>query len=943
MDVEHRIWCDWDQSALDRAVGHLLPADGGAPDLRDRLLIVPTRQAGRRLRERLALAAARRQTAVLIGPVETPAALFQPPPDPAPVATDIAAEAFWRATLTDAPADMLAALGAAAAGRDPLVRAAAAGHLRVLRDTLCEEGHSLASFAARHARAGLPETARWQALAALESLYLERLRVQGWRDDTAAKLAAAAAPRLPSGIARVVLLCLPDPPPLALRALERLAECVPVDVVVHAPAALASAFDAWGRPDPEIWSSRPLSLAPADVEICDDGASVAERIRRIVVESPPPDRANLAVGVADPATATRITQALARDGVTTFDPAGLPAARLSLFNLADRLLEFRNERRFERLLALLRHPHALRRLERALGMEHHLLTLLDDFQQKHMPVDLAAARALAPHCQHEQQDAAEGRRRCAALEQALDAVAAWLADLDAADPAAGLLAVLGQIYEGFPADARLIAEAALLRAALARFGPVRHLCADRAEAEDLLRRALAGAVLTTARRDDDLELPGWLELAWEDSPVLLLADLNDGVIPETLAPDPFLPDGLRAGLGLRDNRRRYARDAYLLECLVRSRATGGLRAFMARRGANGDLLKPSRLLLQGPPEELAIRALRVFADGPPVFASVERVPGWRLSGPDPAVAAATDRLSVSKIITYLECPFLFYLRHVVRIRDPWRPSGELDARAFGTLVHEVFEDFARGADADTADAGVIERCLLAALDHRYQARYGARPALPLVIQRDILRQRLAYAARCQAEWRRQGWRIRADLIECAVTIAAGPGVVTARIDRLDYNERTGEWCVMDYKTRAQAETPDRAHLVKCKTPDPAFAAGPDGASVWTDLQLPLYALAARDVGAPADRPVRAAYFVLPNAVTDTAILTWDGFDDGLAAAARDCAAAVFRRVRAGVFWPPRRAYVESEPEYPLFIDGIERNLEPAFIERLAAAAGAEGT
>jgi hypothetical protein len=51
--------------------------------------------------------------------------------------------------------------------------------------------------------------------------------------------------------------------------------------------------------------------------------------------------------------------------------------------------------------------------------------------------------------------------------------------------------------------------------------------------EDLPAPPDAGAV----------ELLGWLELPWDDSPALVVTSLNEGFVPEPSAADPFLPIG----------------------------------------------------------------------------------------------------------------------------------------------------------------------------------------------------------------------------------------------------------------------------------------------------------------------------------------------------------------------------------------------------------------
>ena len=63
-----------------------------------------------------------------------------------------------------------------------------------------------------------------------------------------------------------------------------------------------------------------------------------------------------------------------------------------------------------------------------------------------------------------------------------------------------------------------------------------------------------------------------------------------------------------------------------------------------------------------------------------------------------------------------------------------------------------------------------------------------------------------------------------------------------RIDRIDYNEQTGDWLLLDYKTRMAPTTRTR------------FTGYGDS---WIDLQLP--ALSAPRHGARCGRPLRLGY------------------------------------------------------------------------------------
>jgi inactivated superfamily I helicase len=81
-------------------------------------------------------------------------------------------------------------------------------------------------------------------------------------------------------------------------------------------------------------------------------------------------------------------------------------------------------------------------------------------------------------------------------------------------------------------------------------------------------------------------------------------------VPGTLNSDLFLPNTLRRQLGLLDNDRRYARDAYALHVLLASRRE--LRLVAGRHGREGEPLVPSRLSFATDRKAAAARARAVF-------------------------------------------------------------------------------------------------------------------------------------------------------------------------------------------------------------------------------------------------------------------------------------------------------------------------------------------
>jgi ATP-dependent helicase/nuclease subunit B len=396
-----------------------------------------------------------------------------------------------------------------------------------------------------------------------------------------------------------------------------------------------------------------------------------------------------------------------------------------------------------------------------------------------------------------------------------------------------------------------------------------------------------------------LELQGWLELLYEDAPHLVVAGFNDGRVPEAVSGDAFLPEALRVKLGLKSNEARLARDAYFLQALVASRPR--LDILYGKYSEQGEALRPSRLLLRCADKEMPARISFLFREPPPPAANPPWRRTWKLAPPQ---RKAGGRIGVTALKAWLACPFRFYLRHVMKMEPVDPAKGEMDAFDFGRLCHGALEAMGREeALRDCADAGVLEKFLLGALEREVAGRYGKNLALPLVVQLESARQRLARAAIVQAGERAAGW-VTLE-VERPFEIELGGLTVSGRIDRIDRHAETGAVRVLDYKTSDSPASPRDAHLrgiAKDETPPVWLVTEVGGkARAWADLQLPLYRHA---LAAEHGPEVACAYFNLPKAISDTGVVTWEGLTPELQDSARGAAGAVCAAIAAGEFWPP---------------------------------------
>ena len=238
----------------------------------------------------------------------------------------------------------------------------------------------------------LEELERWRDMAALETAYLERLGSLGLIDKYQSMISCAENPEVSRGVERIIVAAVPDPTPLAVRALERLAAKMPVLVLVHAPQSLAGRFDGWGRPLAAPWAESRIAIPDAEASIILSGSPWAQSARTLELMAAEAERfgpADIAIGVPDGQVTPFLAADLARRGLVPFDPAGKPVAQHPLYLLLDAFRGLVNEASYRAFSTAVRNADLLDLLagEHQLS-SHRLLEELDKFQNGRLPQTL---------------------------------------------------------------------------------------------------------------------------------------------------------------------------------------------------------------------------------------------------------------------------------------------------------------------------------------------------------------------------------------------------------------------------------------------------------------------------------------------------------------------------------------------------------------------------
>jgi ATP-dependent helicase/nuclease subunit B len=910
--------------ALARAVLDASRTSHGVVDASDALVVVPASRARRSFERHLFGLAHERGMAAVAPQVVTPGALLARLVVPSGRSLGSVGERVsWLAAIERCdPRDVAALFPEAAEGEPPDERSreAVASRIASLARDGAAAGRTFADVAA-HVERTMPEAdpARWRALLAVDRERRALLDEAGALDPGLAAIEAVRAGALHAGGIRRVHLFLADPDPVQRQALRALAERgIDVRSMVHADAdALPAALDGDGCPAHDAWSGVGLDVPTELILRADAPSDQAAAVVEAIGLLPEPRRTNeIAVAVPDASVATEVSLRLPAWGMPVSAPPGRSAADGPLGLLLAALAEWLGSRRCDALGALVRAVEVEDWLEASGARDP--MRVVAEFAAR------SGARTVPEPGAHE--STASIDEVCARL----DALLAPLAGArSASEAAAALRSVLGTLVRPEGQAARDAGHAAL--DAIAELETLPEVLASGPTPAGwvrIVREAMAGTVLPSAGAEDGIELMGWLEAGIDDAPHVVLTGMNEGTVPEGLTIDPWLPDSARERLGMQCARRRQARDAWILHGLLHRKRS--VRLVTGRLNAEGERLRPSRLLLGQRGEALAARVLWL-CDGDAVDAQAARwqaaAPANGLFGPSlvPEGDAPIDRISVTSFRDWFACPALFRLKRDPRIklREPSGPATELDPMGFGSLVHAALEEWGRAEGRRTAaqeppttDRERIERDVLAAFERIRRRQFVPDVRGTYEVQFALAVERLRAFARVQSGWAGLGWSVLGaelvfDTFEGALPAPLiGPSRVrlVGRIDRVDVHPELGH-AALDYKTSSDAEGPAKAHRQ-----------GSDGP--WKDLQLPLYRVLLRSRGIEV-APDRLGYFALPSNPSDAQVLLAAEWDESFARDAEAEARRIAALVEAGDFsGPDARQARRDDPFAAVFCDGM---------------------
>ena len=328
-----RHFVGWKKPLLDLAAEHLAKDwDGGDTlDLSRYLVVVPTRNAGRLLREKLALIAAERSESAVTPPlVVTPDFLVSPSrleseSGDLPVAGFRCSLLIWASLLLRIKlAKYRHVFPIDPVERDLDWAIKTAKEFLNVRKLLTEAKLDFSEAATILVKHEL-EPDRWRELAALEKNAIKLTRELGFIDESLVRKRAANEAVLPPEIEKIQVVGIPNLFPLAEEALQHLANTFPIELVIPAPAEYADHFGPWGHPHASYWPTNELDIphAASTIHQATHPTGQAEKVVDLIANHPEPAE-YASIGIPDTEVAEPVAEFLAARGWRVHNPSGSP-------------------------------------------------------------------------------------------------------------------------------------------------------------------------------------------------------------------------------------------------------------------------------------------------------------------------------------------------------------------------------------------------------------------------------------------------------------------------------------------------------------------------------------------------------------------------------------------------------------------------------------------
>ncbi len=734
-----RHFLGWSQPAVALIAQRVTPLVEAEP-----LIVVPTKEAARLLKEQIAIqAAASTGQGASLSPRIIPSNHLLKLTKP-PYASPVEELICWQRALRHAASSHRNELFASSGNWSEQSWLYQAQQLQELFATLSRDG---VHWQDSRLQEITERERRWECLLALKSqqaAYLAELGYAPSQQSSSLDLAAHTP---------IILACVPQ---LSIQLQQLLAHGdQPVEVWIHAPEAQHAAFDAWGCPR-EAWLSSSLvttsGLSPErwaeNIVLSTDTWTMAQQaVLRLGLINAQESGALHSVALCniDPETEACLEETLAQQHVTVHRPRGRSFRSSAWYHLLTQLSLLQRELSHrhiplddhgaypsELIIELMSNP-IINRLLHTRSPGYHgerQALLLSHIQARSFPTRLAGIlQELQGWTQHYPREA-RLQPHADSLLITLEQLCHWLQS-SLSTPTRLLQQLLELSEHSQPATKShsSVSDSIQQSYTLLMVSLCEELLPLLKKQQGSIEYALALLLLLSekqrappARSDEaSLDIMGWRDLAYSSARHLVISSFHDGILPERWSVQPWLTPQIRQELGLRRDIDYAAHDAYLLQSILATRP-GRVSFFLSLSNAKGDPLAPSSLFFKlCPREQLAALVSYLFTHPESAISTTQpqTLPQWHyrqianlqdipLTREALAHASLSDfgqenpitparGYSPSLLKSFLTCPLRFWLRELYHIdtQKQENKKRELNAADLGNVIHDALEAFIR--------------------------------------------------------------------------------------------------------------------------------------------------------------------------------------------------------------------------------------------------------
>ena len=399
---------------------------------------------------------------------------------------------------------------------------------------------------------GSPEEVRWRVLSKLQRDYLDELRGAGLWDVQSARRYAIDNDEVRTEH-EIILVGAVDLNRAQRRYLAVVADSV--HVLIGAPQSYSAGFNQDGTLASEYWQDIEVPIDEEQLHVRSSASDAANELATQLANlGKDYSVQDVTVGIPDPQIVPALQETLARGAIKLRYGPGASVAQTPPMQVIELVGDYLIDGSIDLFSSLVRTPAIHEWLLRSTKNEpvanplpHDFLARLDEYQQS----------TLLRSVNVPEWPEGNGKEVFLAVLNRLDEWTKPLRLVNAkltqwAEP---LRQVIKSIYEGVQVDSNDAAGSMTLRAcgeinrAIAKLAEVpNNLDASVTFQETLawLQSQLETVCVPPPQDETAVEMLGWLELTLDDAPVLILTGMHDGIVPESVNGDAFLPNQSRA-------------------------------------------------------------------------------------------------------------------------------------------------------------------------------------------------------------------------------------------------------------------------------------------------------------------------------------------------------------------------------------------------------------